>query len=127
MKILSVACNTHLDKEKMFSQAAVSDCTDHKATPVMVSITPVLSDLMNEGKRRINSISDSPTPQHQNEKVFWSQFVFCLFFVWKQMLISNGYTLRVDTAKEHQMRWGQQSKKLCKTLFFTTHIQQSNI
>ena len=64
-------------KEKMFSQAALSDCTDHKATPVMVSLTPVLSDLVNEGKRRINSISDSPTSQHQNKKIFWSVRKFC--------------------------------------------------
>ena len=57
--------------ERKYSQAALSDCTDHKAGTVFTSMEPALNDFVKEGKNMVNIISDSPTSQYHNKKIFW--------------------------------------------------------
>ena len=57
--------------ERKYSRAALSDCTDHKAGTVFTSMEPALNDFVKEGKNMVNIISDSPTSQYRNKKIFW--------------------------------------------------------
>ena len=58
-------------QKRRYSRSAISNCTDHKAGAVFVSLKPVLNDFIKEGKKTINIVSDSPTSQYQNKKYFW--------------------------------------------------------
>ena len=53
------------------SFVAVSDHIDHKAPAVMISIKPILEKLIKQEKKLINIISDSPTCQYRNCKMFY--------------------------------------------------------
>ena len=47
-------------KEKKKSIASLSDCTDYKAAAVVTSLKEILSNLITQGKTKINIIRDSP-------------------------------------------------------------------
>ena len=49
----------------------MSDHTDHKAPAVMISIKSILEKLIKQEKKLINIISDSPTSQYRNHKMFY--------------------------------------------------------
>ena len=49
----------------------MSDHTDHKAPVVMISTKPILEKLIKQEKKLINIISDSPTSQYRNHKMFY--------------------------------------------------------
>ena len=53
------------------SYAALSDYTDHKSAAVMTSIVPMLKNFVEGGKTTINIVSDSPTLQYRNRKIFY--------------------------------------------------------
>ena len=53
------------------SVASLSDHTSHQAAAVMVSVKPVLESLVKNGKVKINIVSDSPTSQYRNKKIFY--------------------------------------------------------
>ena len=53
------------------SVASLSDHTSHQAAAVMVSVKPVLESLIKNGKVKINIVSDSPTSQYRNKKIFY--------------------------------------------------------
>ena len=58
-------------KEEMYSWASLSDATDHTASAVITSIEPLLENFVETGKKKVNIVSDSPTSQYRNKKVFW--------------------------------------------------------
>ena len=52
------------------SISAMSDYTDHKAPAVFATINPV-KEMVESGKKKINIVSDSPTSQCRNRKLFY--------------------------------------------------------
>ena len=53
------------------SYIAVSNCTIHAAEAVWASIEPILIGYVKNGINFILIVSDSPTSQYRNKKVFW--------------------------------------------------------
>ena len=53
------------------SVASLSDHTRHQVAAVMVSVKPVLESLVKNGKVKINIVSDLPTSQYRNKKIFY--------------------------------------------------------
>ena len=53
------------------SDAGLRDYTDPKAAAVMTSILPVLKNFLEGGKTTIATVSDSPTSQYRNRKIFY--------------------------------------------------------
>ena len=53
------------------SVASLSDHTSHQVAAVMVSVKPVLESLVKNGKVKINIVSDLPTSQYRNKKIFY--------------------------------------------------------
>ena len=49
----------------------MSDNTDLKAPAMMINIKPILEKLLKQEKKLINIISDSPTCQYRNRKMFY--------------------------------------------------------
>ena len=64
-------------KNGEFSHAALSDVTDHKAGAVFASLKPIFQCYINVGVNHLNIISDSPTSQYRNKKIFWLMQQFC--------------------------------------------------
>ena len=60
-----------------FSRAALGDSTDHKAPAIMASLKEILDDLIKEGAKQINIITDSPMSQYRNKSIFWFISKFC--------------------------------------------------
>ena len=56
--ILCTPCFSGSKRKK--SIASLSDCTDYKAAAVVTSLKEILSNLITEGKTKINIIRDSP-------------------------------------------------------------------
>ena len=51
-------------KRKNSQIASLSDCANHKAAAVFTSLKKILSNLITQGKTKINVISDSPLSQY---------------------------------------------------------------
>ena len=51
--------------------SALSDYIDYKAAAVMASMKPILTDLIEKGKKLIYIVSDLPSSQYWNKKMFW--------------------------------------------------------
>ena len=58
-------------QKKETNVASLRDHKIHQTAAVMVSIKSVLEILVNNGKVKLNIISDSPTSQYRNKKIFY--------------------------------------------------------
>ena len=91
---VSIHCIRSMQADGETSYVSLADTPNHMAEAVWASIKPVLEQYVEDGVKHVYAISDSPTNQYRNQKIFYLMKKFCeehgIDFTWVYLEAGHG-------------------------------------